>query len=181
MKLSRHKRKSQSGASMLETLIALIMLCLLFFGAMQIFQWAFARMFCDYSSFYAAKAFTLGYAFRTISKAARIAAIPISGPDENNLLKLERRDLTNRLRLYMSTGNAGVEFPYWDASGKDPDLRVSFSQFPEMNYIRTGVTLKNAPYLSEGFGNFLRLTKKSVNPNGETYIIDHSSAWMKSE
>ena len=63
---------------MLETLIALIMLCLLFFGAMQIFQWAFARMFCDYSSFYAAKAFSLGYAYRTISKVARVAAIPIS-------------------------------------------------------------------------------------------------------
>ena len=181
MKKTCRKKSSQSGSSMLETLIALIMLCLLFFGAMQIFQWAFARMFCDYSSFYAAKAFSLWYAKRTIDKAARIAAIPISGPDENNLLKLERKDLTNRLRLYMSTGNAGVNFPYWDASGRDPDLKVSYTLIPDLTLIRTEVTLKNAPYISKGFGDFLRITRKSVNPNGESRIIDHSHGWGQTE
>ncbi|MBR2508201.1 MAG: pilus assembly protein [Lentisphaeria bacterium] len=179
MKKTCRKKSSQSGSSMLETLIALIMLCLLFFGAMQIFQWAFARMFCDYSSFYAAKAFSLGYAYRTISKAARVAAIPISGPDKYGLLKLPRKELTNRLRLYMSTGNAGVNFDYWDGSGKDPDLRVSYSEYPELKQIRTKVTLHNAPYISKGFNNFLHITNKPVNPYGSTYMVNHCAGWTE--
>ncbi len=179
MNMSNSKKRRQSGSSMVESLMALILLCLLFFGAFQLFQWGMAKMFCSYSSFYAAKAFSLGYAYRTISKAARIAAIPISGRDENGLLKLGRDSLTRRLRMYMSSGNAGVDFPYWDASGNSPDLRVSLSENPETNLLYSKVTLRNAPYVAEGFGKFLRITNKPVEPSGYTRMVDHSTGWSK--
>ena len=164
---------------MVESMLALMLLCLLFFGTLQLFQWGMAKMFCSYSSFYAAKAFSLGYAYRTISKAARIAAIPISGRDEHKILKLERNALTNRLRLYMSSGNAGVDFPYWDSSGNDPQLRVSLSENPETNLLYSQVTLRNAPYISKGFEKFLRITNKPVNPSGYTRMPDHSTGWSE--
>lgn len=173
------KRKNQTGSSLLESMIALILMCLIFFGALQLFQWAMARMFCDYASFYAAKAYSLGYAYRTINKAARVAAIPISGRDEYSILKLPRKTLTNRLRLYMASGNAGVDFPYWDSSGKDPQLKIYLSENVENNHLTGRVTLQNAPYLSEGLGKFLRITQKTVNPSGYTQIINHSSGWSK--
>lgn len=180
MKKHRKNRKtSQAGSSMVESMIALILMCLIFFGAMQIFQWAMAKMFCNYSSFYAAKAYSLGYAYRTINKASRVAAIPISGKDQYKILKLSRRDLENRLRLYMSTGNAGVDFPYWDASGKSPQLRVGLSENPELNHVSARVTLRNAPYISEKFGNFLRITNKPVNPEGYSQTVNHCEGWTK--
>lgn len=163
---------------MLESMIALILMCLIFFGAMQLWQWAMARMFCDYSSFYAAKAYSLGYVRRTIDKAARIAAIPISGKDEYGILKLDRQDLTARLRLYMATGNAGVDFPYWDVGNNQTNLSVHPSR-------KSQVTLQRAPYispeLSDGFRNFLHISDKAVNPNGSTQTVIYCDDWMENE
>ena len=175
--ISPRKKRFQSGSSITETMIALILMCLIFFGAMQLFQWAMARMFCDYSSFYAAKAHSLGYSYRTSSKAARIAAIPISGQDRNSLLKLPRKTLTSRLRLYMSSGNGGVDFPYWDAKQKEPNLLLYFSSSATGNTHLAGVILANAPYLSDGLKKFFKISNEPVNPYGYTYFVDHSNAW----
>ena len=179
MKIIDRKNKSQSGSSIVETMIALVLMCLIFFGGFQLFQWAMARMFCDYSSFYAAKAYSLGYAKRTIDKAARIAAIPISGRDENGILKEDRKALANKLRLYMLTGSGGVHFPYWDAGSRMPNLRVSHTENPDINVITARVTLRNAPYVTEGFGNFLRITNRPVEPTGDSATINHCTVWMK--
>ena len=176
MKISSRKRKKQSGASLLESMIALLLMCLIFFGSMQIFQWALAKLFCNYSAFYAGKAYSLGYSVRTINKAARIAAIPISGPDEDGILKLDKKTLETRLRTYMASGNAGVKFQYWDAPGGDPDLQVGHP-VNGPGYVR--VTLKNAPYLSDGIKNFLKIGGRPVNPQAELKVINHSDGWAE--
>lgn len=176
MKKRQLKKKRQSGASMVETMIALILMCLIFFGALQIFQWAMAKMFCNYAAFYAGKAYSLGYSVRTINKAARIAAIPISGPDDDNILQLDKKLLEMRLRMYMASGNAGVVFPYWDAVGDDPDLRVNY---PAKGTGKISVMLKNAPYFSDGFKKFLHMGGRPVNPKGELKVINHSDGWAE--
>ena len=176
MKNNRRKIKKQSGVSMLESLIALMMMCLIFFGSLQLFQWALAKLFCNYSAFYAGKAYSLGYSVRTINKAARIAAIPISGPDDDDLLKLDKKTLETRLRTYMASGNAGVKFPYWDAVGNDPDLEVGHpvdgSGFVE-------VSLRNAPYFSDGLKRFLNIGGRAVHPKGRLKVISHSDGWTE--
>ena len=189
MKMSAHKRKKQSGASMVETMIALVLMCLLFFGAMNIFLWVMTRMFCDYSAFYATKAFSLGYAAQTIRKAAYIAAIPISGKDENNLLKQERNDLGDRLRLYMSTGNAGVDFPHWhnnrygNCNCNNTCLNVVYPSVKEgePTYFSGRVKLRNTTYLSEIRKLFfMKNSSKNQDISGKSYSINHSKAWMES-
>lgn len=178
MKKCQLKKNRQSGASVVESMIALIFMCLIFFGAMQLFQWAMARMFCNYASFYAGKAYSLGYAYQTIKKAVRIAAIPISGPDDEKLLNLGKTQLENRLRMYMASGNAGVEYPYWDASGNDPNLIFKLSRDTSRTYGKAEVVLENAPYLSKGFEKFLRMGGRPVNPEGSSKYINHSREWM---
>lgn len=184
MKVCNRKKKNESGASMLETMIALTLMCLIFFGALQLWQWAMAKMFCNYAAFYAGKAYSLGYSVRTINKAARIAAIPVSGPDDDKILKLDKKTLETRLRTYMASGNAGVDFPYWDAKGKDPNLKVSH---PTDGAGFITVKLENAPYFD---GVWELLTKLGsadapqkkfphVHPEGRIKVINHSDGWAE--
>ena len=161
---------------MLETMIALILMCLIFFGALQLWQWAIAKMFCNYAAFYAGKAYSLGYSVRTINKAARIAAMAISGPDDDKIMYLDKKTLETRMRLYMSSGNGGVDFPYWDARGRNPNLKVSH---PINGPGAITVRLENAPYWSDGIKKFLHLGGKAVNPEGQMRVINHSDGWAE--
>ena len=176
MKISSRKRKKQSGASLLESMIALLLMCLIFFGALQLWQWAMAKMFCNYAAFYAGKAYSLGYSVRTINKAARVAAMAISGPDEDRIMHLEKKALETRMRMYMASGNAGVHFPYWDARGRNPNLRVSH---PANGTGCITVMLENAPYWSDEIKNFLHLGGRPVNPEGKMQVINHSDGWAE--
>lgn len=188
MKKRQLKTKRQSGASTLEAMIALMLMCLLFFGAMNIFLWVLTRMFCDYSSFYTAKAFSLGYAWQTIRKATNIAAIPISGKDEDKILSEDRENLISRLQLYMSTGNAGVNFAFWDNGGRRGKEPTLYFQVPsvkkgEPKEMKGTVELRNTTYL-DGIRKVMLIgrpgTTEYKDVEGSTQTINHSAIWMES-
>lgn len=191
MKKYKLKKKRQSGASMVETMIALMIMCLIFFGTLQIFQWAMAKMFCTYAAFYAGKAHSLGYARSFREKAANIAAIPISGEDQNNILDGDRVALENDLRLYMASRYPKVDFKYWEKS---------YNHSPDDTYLDVEVdtrsntaivTLRNAPYISQEFteeaqskqlfstyGSFYG-KNPLANPQGKVQTIDHAKEWLE--
>lgn len=79
------RRKSESGATIVESLFCILLLCLVFFSLLQIWHWGVAKMLCEYSSFYATKASSLGYSRRIVQRASRIAATGVSGEDISNM------------------------------------------------------------------------------------------------
>jgi hypothetical protein len=70
-----HKR----GQSLIETCLALAIICLIFFGLFQVSQLAAAREILNHAAARGARAKTVGFNDFMVTKAVRVAAIPVSG------------------------------------------------------------------------------------------------------
>jgi hypothetical protein len=181
------KRKSERGATIVESLICIMFLCLLFFGLMQIFQWTMAKMLAEYSSFYAAKASSLGYSRSIIERASRVAMTGASGRDESavpTVAPFSREKLSDIAQEYMAYGRYGahgVNFEYWE-----PDYITSDTPLVEINYpdtqstVVTGqVGLKNMPLLTENLSWFLGGATEADIPSGEARAFNHASLYLE--
>ena len=123
MKKSRYSKYTrQKGAVVFESVLAICVLMLVFFALLQIYRWAMAELFCHYSVYYAAKGASLGYKPNIALRAARVAAIAISGGRSST-----DRNEEDRAESYMQYGDAsGVSYPYWHPQrSDDPYLHVA--------------------------------------------------------
>lgn len=123
------RKHGERGATIVETMMAIAILMFIFFGMYRIFDFTVANMICEYSSFYAAKSWALGYRPATTRRAARVAAMPASGRDlsvirpPNNLNSMQS-DSAERAKDYMQFDRAGVygvNFEYWGEQDVSPD------------------------------------------------------------
>ena len=113
------KRRNTRGASLVEAMFAICIMCLLFFALLQIWYWCNAKLFCRYGAYYAVKAKSLGFNNHIVLRAARTAAIPASGPARNSGYA------PYNARAYMLHGDgSGVSYQYWHPTKKgDPELQ----------------------------------------------------------
>ena len=121
---------SQRGSTIVESMVCMLLLCLVLFSLLQIFNWSLAKIICQFSSFYAAKGRALGYAYYPIESACRARAIPVSGKDTLNTEPSPstsgyREIMQDKIRDYMGTpsmldyeywSGAPVKSPYWGDS-----------------------------------------------------------------
>ena len=70
---------NRSGQAMVESLIAITLICLIFFGSMQISQLFAAREILYHAAARGARAKTVGFNQWMVRKAIHVASIPISG------------------------------------------------------------------------------------------------------
>ena len=75
----RGPRAGRSGQAMIETLLVVMLMLVVFLGLFQFFYAAAARDILDHSAARAARARTVGFNRWMTVKAARVAAIPVSG------------------------------------------------------------------------------------------------------
>ena len=182
------KKRAERGATILESLICILFLCLIFFGLMQIFQWSMAQMLTEYSSFYTAKAYSLGYSKSIIERASRVAITGASGRDMSavpTVAPFTQSNLSTAAEEYMMYGKYGsrsINFEYWE-----PDNITSETPIIEINYSETGtnsvrgiVRVKNMPLLSENLSWFLGGATEA-NPIGEATSFNHSSLYLESD
>ena len=73
------KRRGERGAAILETLLSLLFLMLILFGALQIFQLALAQMVADYSAFRGARSISVGFSPFWAAIEAKVKSVPASG------------------------------------------------------------------------------------------------------
>jgi len=92
--------ESQRGQSMIETSLAMFIICLIFFGLFQISQLAAAREILFHAAARGARAKTVGFNRFMVSKAIRVASIPNAGkltsPDFENVDLALRHMLATR-------------------------------------------------------------------------------------
>jgi len=69
-----------AGQAMIESLIAIILICLIFFGVMQISQMVAAREILQHAAARGARAKTVGFNQWMVRKAIHVASIPVAGP-----------------------------------------------------------------------------------------------------
>ncbi len=182
------KKKPERGATILESLMCILLLCLLFLGLMQIFQWSMAKMLSEYSSFYAAKAYSLGYAKSIVDRAARVAITGASGQDVSNIpaaVPYSRENLSDTAEEYMLYGRYGphgINFEYWEPdnlTSDTPVVEINPSTYENDTIVYGRVKIKNMPLLSESFSwIFGGMTDTNI-PSGEASAFNHSSLFME--
>ena len=156
MKKSRYSKYTrQKGAVVFESVLAICVLMLVFFALLQIYRWAMAELFCHYSVFYSTKAASLGYKPNLGLRAARVAAIAISGGRSSTYA-----DEESHAESYMQHGDAsGVSYPYWHPqSAADPCLSVSSSRLTGET-VKCVTTLEKMPLVHEVLGKVFGITR----------------------
>lgn len=76
---SIQKRKSERGAAILESLLACLLLLLIFFGLFQLFHLSLADMVSRYAVFRGARSAAVGFSDELVARETRIKTIPVSG------------------------------------------------------------------------------------------------------
>lgn len=175
---------NQRGSTIVESMMCIMLLCLVFFGLLQIFQWSVAKMLCEYSSFYATKGRALGYANSIILRGAQIAATGASGQDNSQTpapAPFTRQELSSRAEdymLYSSYGTYGVNYEYWDpADTNTPMLEINHWSFGDFAGAR--VWINNMPLLSPALSPFTGGAENADIPAGESAMFDHSQLYLE--
>jgi hypothetical protein len=112
---------NESGQAIVETMLTMIIICLLLFGLLQVFQIAVADMVTSYSAFTAGRSYAVGFSAdgggapwyrQLVYKAARVAAIGASGkrifPSNDDL-----GDEQAVIQRYLSDTDQWLEYEYW--------------------------------------------------------------------
>lgn len=110
---------NQRGATIVESMICMLLLCMILFSLLQIFNWSLAKVICQFSSFYASKGRGLGYTYYPIEDACRARAIAVSGRNtvgsEPSPSKATYRvDMEEKIIAYMGSPST-LSYEYWDA------------------------------------------------------------------
>ena len=168
------KKRSERGASMFEAVIALCFLCFFFFALLQIYQWCTTKIFTRYSAYYGAKGRALGYKQNIMLRAARVAAIPVSGSSAGFSSGNELNDATN----YMQNGDAsGVWYRYWYPNNDSkPELRLRGQHVGDN--IHVTVRLANNPLLAPALGRILCIAE-NPEPAGDSYFYNYSAVFLE--
>ena len=189
MKCSDLKKiiKDETGASILESMIAIMLLCLIFFGVMQVFSFAMDQMVCRYAAFNGAKAWSLGYTPRITEKTVRLSAMGISGKDYSKptMRNLSKYSLKERMQQYMMSGNADVDFEYWQNKGCATCSQASGTQLKHSISSKNGaevriqVRLEHAPMLTDGIGGLLHMGFDDASVRSTYSFYNHSYRFLK--
>lgn len=185
---------NQRGATIVESMVCMVLLCLVLFALLQIFQWTMAKMVCEYSSFYAAKARAVGFADTLVIKFARVAAIAASGQDtgtdkeplqsQYSNLDEYRRQLTVRAQNYMQPSNSTINYEYWPdgrtIGGTTPVLYID-APVDGNNTVNASVYIRNMSLLDPGVSAFINNVKNVDIPPGTSNMYNHSNLYLGSQ
>jgi len=170
----RRLHRIERGSTTVEAVAALVILFFILFAMLQIGQWCMNSQFCQYSAFYASKGLSLGYRTNFALRAARVAAINISGKAESNTVNDE-----SSATRYMQYGDAsGVRYDYWHRTNSgEPVLTLSGNyKGPE---VHSTVKLENAPLLEKNILSSMVSVRKNPDPSGTVYSRNYSALYME--
>lgn len=183
MILKRQKRNlHRHPVTMVESVMVLCVLFLFFFGMLQIMEWFFGFIFCQYSAYYASKGKALGYKNYMSLRATRVAAISVSGPPRGNISS-GRITEYYRAEDYLCRGDAsGVWYQFWGNPNSRTGTQLKLERIPSKMLISgvvpAIVTLSNSRYLGEtdkdkGIGAFF---KDAIykDPSATVQTINHA-------
>lgn len=172
--LPHHKFKNQKGAVIFESVLAICVLLLAFFAMLQIYRWATTELFCHYSVFYSTKAVSLGYKTNIGLRAARVAAIAISGGRSST-----DRDEESHAEAYMQHGDAaGISYAYWHPqSPQDPCLTVASTSIKDES-VECWTILEKMPLVHEVLGRIFGISR-NPEPRARAKAYNFSNLYLQ--
>lgn len=166
------KKRNIRGASIVESMFAICIMCMIFFALLQIWTWCNARLFCRYGAYYAVKAKSTGFNNHMVLRAARVAAIPASGRSRS-----QSKDLDNA-SAYMRYGDSsGVSYQYWHPTyAGDPELQVS-GRFDKQNFYAR-VRIRFMTLIDKSLGKIFGITN-SPYPNAVVKMYNYADSYLE--
>ena len=172
--------KNESGQAIVESVIAMLLLCLILFGLLQLFTLMVAQMTAEFSTFYTAKSRSVGFANYLVQRNSRSSIIAASGnitwPEQHSFnTPMEQFGIeTFRIPEYNS-GRRWLDYENWRGSN-DEGTTVSLNSSSSSGIVKTKV----------GFSDFslnfpMRsafTTSESVDIQGEVSLIDYSEVYL---
>ena len=127
----RKKIKSEKGQVIVENLFCILLVCLIFFGIMQLFMMFIADSVTRYSAFVATRSHSVGFRDRYALRGAKIATIPASGRriEPSNLGRYNNNSYGLGLLLdeYIR-GQRFLEYEYWDGDNEFGPNQAPFKE-----------------------------------------------------
>ncbi len=181
MKRTRHisarSRRKESGQAIVESMLTMIVICLLIFGLLQIFQVAISELVTSYSAFTAGRSYAVGFSAEEngpwwrclVYKSARVAAVGASGkrlhPSDSNLSEKEV------IVRYLTNQEQWLEYEYWwGGNDYDRDFYSNRISPPSTHFSYSASTT--------GTGNALSRTSFSDYPFPIMDLMDPDRTWF---
>jgi hypothetical protein len=112
--------RAESGQAIVESMLTMIVICLILFGLLQVFQIAAANLITSYSAFTSGRSYAVGFSADEngpwwrclVYKSARVAAVGASGKRlyPENSSNFNEKDVIVR---YLSEDGQWLEYEYW--------------------------------------------------------------------
>ncbi|MDF7826458.1 pilus assembly protein [Pontiellaceae bacterium B12227] len=175
-------RQHKAGATIIESCIVMILLCLILFSILQVSILTAANEVLVYSASAAMRCATVGYDEAMVTKTARIALLPNMGPK-----RIESGEEEFRIRSYLAyadnTGRSGVmsyiHEDYWNSVEQDGDV------VPDLNDEVLDVALvQHYPMTMPFVGAFYNrdtteLSSEHLDPDREMQMENHSALYLE--
>jgi hypothetical protein len=177
------KQKKESGQAIVESVIAMLLLCLILFGLLQMFSLIVAQMSAEFSTFYTAKSKAVGFADYLVQRNARSSIVASSGnitwPEQHSFsTPMEQFGVeTFRIPEYNS-GRRWLEYENWRGDN-DEGTTVSQSSVSSAGIVRTKVGFRDFPLNFPMRSAFT--TSESVDIQGEASLIDYSEVYLRGD
>ena len=111
------RRKGERGSAILESFLAMILLGMILFGILQLFQLAVADMVTDYAAFRGARSAAVGFRDEYAIREALIKSAPVSGsmvtPDRGGYSSWSGVESEKSLLRGYMEGDRHVEYADW--------------------------------------------------------------------
>ncbi len=171
-------REKIAGQSVLESMLCMIVICLVLFGLLQIFQIVNAKLLSDYSAYRSARSYSVGFRDFLIQRSARVAVIGASGkliePDNQDFGSPMSQFNFERLMIpdYLS-GARWLEYEFWQGGNEyDPNFYSPDVAPPSTNF--------SAGYTETGSGTVQMNVSFSDYPYVLFDLMDKDRVWFDS-
>lgn len=111
------KRRGERGSAILESFLSMLLLGLILFGVLQLFQLSLAQMVADYAAFRGARSAAVGLKNEWAYIESLVKAAPASGHlqfDDHRRPSLYQEEAILEKFMYQKKGYEHVNYSYWD-------------------------------------------------------------------
>ena len=198
------KRRGERGSAILESFLSMLLLGMMLFGVLQIFQLALAQMTADYAAFRGARSAAVGLKREWAVIESLVKAAPASGKlnfNNHQRTNIYEEETILRNFMYQKKGYRDVDYSYWSGEvGYHTDYRCpeygqpmhggcGICRLPSKPYVDTTVNdgynekiyfdfkFRNYP-LTIPFYKFIT-GQESVTISSEAELTNHSSRFLE--
>lgn len=173
------RRAGASGQSIVESTLVILLVCLIFFGFLQVAVLYNHERVLQFASFAAARSATVGFLPEIYDRAYKVAAIPASGSNltltaagPKELLAYEQITIP----LYLNRAVA-MDYEYWEEPGMSPVIQFNtpgsgmLQEFHEQTHPLV-IPLAGAYYQSRPSGRY-EYTVSIPNESSQAWHYQH--------